>query len=118
MAYPFKCVYSVENICDTEEPIVKILVSVGKRYSKRAVARNKIKRRTKEAYRLNKSIIYDDAQVLTIENKQVKLAFIYISKKEEEYSTIEKGVKKALVAIKTRLTASDDICADSDDKVL
>ena len=41
----------------TDEPGVRIMVSVGKRYFKRAVKRNRVKRQLREAYRLQKELL-------------------------------------------------------------
>jgi ribonuclease P protein component len=50
--YPFKVFFL--KIPDSDEVSPQILVSVSKRLFARAVDRNKIKRRIREAYRLNK----------------------------------------------------------------
>lgn len=90
MAYPFKCVY---RFTDENEKLLRIVVSVGKRYHKRAVKRNIIKRRAKEAFRLNKKLFYD------AEASSVDLALIYVGKKEETYDIIAHGVTKAIKTV-------------------
>jgi len=70
-----------------------MLVSVSKRYSKSAVRRNLIKRRTREAFRLNKSRFAADGM------RHIDMAFIYISKKEESYDTIAQSVSRILAHI-------------------
>ena len=52
LAYPIRAVFQ-----KTEETGIRIMVSVSKRFFKRAVKRNRIKRQLREAYRLNKHLI-------------------------------------------------------------
>ena len=57
-----------------DEPVAQMMVSVPKRFFKRAVKRNRIKRQVREAYRLNKHILTDSID-LTI-HKKVSMCFI------------------------------------------
>lgn len=101
MAYPFKCVY---RVTEEDEKLLRVVVSVGKRYHKRAVKRNIIKRRAKEAFRLNKKLFYDAASI------SVDLALIYVGKKEETYDVIAHGVTKAIkTVISLSLESSDSV---------
>ena len=52
LAYPIRAVFQ-----KTEETGIRIMVSVSKRFFKRAVKRNRIKRQLREAYRLNKHLL-------------------------------------------------------------
>lgn len=67
MAYPIRVVFQ-----KTKETGTRIMVSVSKRFFKRAVKRNRIKRQLREAYRLNKHI-------LKPATGGVNIAFLWVS---------------------------------------
>ena len=69
-----------------------MLISVSKRYFKHAVDRNLVKRRTREAYRLNKSILLQKKD----SPLPASIAFVYIGKKIEDFAKIEKSMKSIL----------------------
>lgn len=84
---------------DTDQKINQIAVSVPKKKFKSAVKRNKIKRQIKEAYRLNKSIIYDYSDKNSI---WFKMIFIYKSKSIPTYKTIDSEVIELLKKMRDR----------------
>lgn len=51
-AFPIRAVYMPNEV-----GVVRVMVSVSKRYFKRAVRRNRIKRQLREAYRLQKELL-------------------------------------------------------------
>ena len=94
--YPVKIVYLKTSLL-SKFP-VQAAFTVGKRNFKRAVQRNLIKRRMREAYRLNKHQLYDE-----IGEKQVAVFFIYTAKTISEYRQIESSVKKGLKKLLSEL---------------
>ncbi|MEO1255265.1 MAG: ribonuclease P protein component [Bacteroidota bacterium] len=77
----------------TKEPSSphQILISVPKRNFKRAVDRNLLKRRIREAYRLNKEIIATKA-----DSDSFYIAFIYLSKQILPFKDIQAQLIKCL----------------------
>ncbi len=95
--YPFRYVFICEPIAEPGSG-VRLLISVPKRNHKRANRRNLIKRRTREAYRLNKSGIgYAIAPAYSL-----SIGLVYISKEVLEYKTIETSLKRILGEIQKR----------------
>ncbi len=80
IAYPLRICYLLN-----EQSNDQIVVSVPKKLFKRAYKRNLLKRRIREAYRLNQHLISNSEQ-----HKQI--AFMYISKEIATYKEIENSV--------------------------
>ena len=74
-------------------PAVQVVISVPKKNFKKAVDRNKIKRRIREAYRKNKKTLYEH---LESENKKIMLMLIFSDKERPEYKLVEKKVAEIL----------------------
>lgn len=89
--YPFRYVIFAE--CD-DRFSVEVLFSVPKKNHKRANVRNLLRRRTKEAYRLNKSILHDCGKTANLD-----MALVYSSKEVVDYKTIENAVRKILSTV-------------------
>jgi ribonuclease P protein component, eubacterial len=104
--YPFKVVYRTVDY--SEKEYLKIGISVSKRNFKRAVKRNYIKRRIREAFRLNKRPLK-----LLLEERRVglQLMLIYVSKEVQEYDDIEPKIK--IILEKLAKTASKGAGVDT-----
>lgn len=98
--HPFRYFWRASDAAAGEAPAVSVLFSVPKRQFKRAVKRNLLKRRMREAYRLNKKAITTAA---ADKGKHVSIALIYSSKEIYDYNTIENGIRRILVEIGKRL---------------
>jgi len=90
--YPFKVLYIKQETAQISP--VQALFVAPKRAFKKAVDRNTIKRRMKEAYRLQKPTFYSQ-----LSDQKISLAFVYIGKEIHNYKTFEKGMNKALLRI-------------------
>jgi len=95
LVYPFSVIWIEETKTDNLYP-AKFTISVSKKKFKRAVKRNRIKRLTKEAYRLNKFILYD---FLIENNLQIAFMLVYIEKEILSFEVIDKKMKKVLNAL-------------------
>jgi ribonuclease P protein component len=94
--YPFRYVVFAE--CD-ECFSVEVLFSVPKKNHKRANVRNLLRRRTKEAYRLNKGELTRFANEKGVE---LDIALIYSTKDLLPYKTIENALRRILADIASR----------------
>lgn len=87
-------VYPLRYIVITEQstqPSVEVLFSVPKRYHKRANKRNLLRRRMKEAYRLNKDLLAAEERGVAVD-----IALIYSSKEVLPYKSINNAISRIL----------------------
>ena len=94
--YPFRYMVIAE---ESTTPSVEVLFSVPKRYHKRANKRNTLRRRMKEAYRLNKVTL---TSVAMERGNGVDIALVYSSKEILPYKTIEYAICKILNEVGSR----------------
>lgn len=92
--YPFK-VYVLEvdqEVSGTHQA----LFSVSKKKIKKAVHRNLVKRRMREAYRLNKSLLEN------LQGNKKMIALVYVSSDIATFQTIQLKTRKILATIATQ----------------
>lgn len=94
----FRYCYRIGN----ELPFNRIVVSVPKKCFRRAVKRNLLKRRIREAYRLNKNLLPVNA-----EKGGTDILFIYSSKDILDFNTIVLSVRNILENLAAKVTAMD-----------
>ncbi|MEN7547772.1 ribonuclease P protein component [Rapidithrix thailandica] len=89
--FPFKILYTFPETSTEKYP--RVLISVPKRRFSKAVHRNKLKRRIREAYRLHKSAIF------TSDTNPDRLAIIYVGKEISDFHFLEKKLTAVLQKI-------------------
>ena len=78
---------------NSDDVAIKSIIVVPKKQLKLAADRNIVRRRMKEAYRLNKSEI---ESFLVDKNKQLNIAIVYQNEKILSYKVIEEKIKLIL----------------------
>ena len=86
-SFPIKLLF-LETDLPVKAP-VQIVISVPKKNFPKATDRNLLKRKIREAYRLNKEILF---RFLEKENKQLALMLVFSGKKHTDFPEIEKKI--------------------------
>ena len=101
--YPFRIQYLYQEF-ESAAP-VQMLISVPSKKFKKAVDRNRIKRITREAYRLNKTSLY---QALQMRNRKLRVAFIYTGTKLESFPVVNESVMKVIEHLIRHISAAEN----------
>ena len=88
--FPLRVTY---QFSPSEETAVQVGVTAGKRYFKKAVDRNRIKRLIREAYRLQK---HELAEVLKQKQQSCSLFFMYVDKTIPSFPVVKDAMNKCL----------------------
>lgn len=97
--FPIRVVYRLYDRPEYDPVAVQVLLSVPKRHLKHAVARNRVKRQLREAYRLQKEIL---AEALP-EGNHLDLAFIWLSDDLVDTATVHHRMGNLLARLAERL---------------
>ncbi|MDD2196380.1 MAG: ribonuclease P protein component [Bacteroidales bacterium] len=98
--YPYKVLYLPSAIID-EFPFAQVMFVVPKRKFKRAVDRNRIKRKMREAYRLNKHLL---EEWCIKNNTHIKLVVMYVASSHENFNAHQKAIQCIFSTIEKDLT--------------
>ena len=101
-SFPLRVVFMTED-ADSHEPLAKMMVSVPKRYFKRAVKRNHVKRLVREAYRHNKQLLFNSLEA-SEQCKTLSLCFIWTDSNLRPYKEVEQKVQNLLQRIAEKIS--------------
>ena len=99
-SFPFKIIYISEPRKDHFPPL-QFAFTIPKRSFKKAVDRNYLKRRIKEAFRLQKHQIYQSLS----KDQSIYGIIIYIDREKRDFHSIQKAYDKATAKLLASLLA-------------
>ncbi len=102
-SYPFRIMYYLDKTIErsSKSKGLRCTTSVPKKNFSKAVNRNKIKRKIKEAYRLNKLEL---AALQAEKTGELQIMFIYTAKDELSFDGIETACKLAIKKLKNSIS--------------
>lgn len=99
--YPFRILWSISPNAQVSTFQLQAAFSVPKKKFKKAVQRNTIRRRMKEAFRLNKEPFKKDMKEQPL---KLSLLIIFTPVYELDYEKIENGIKKTFQILNKQIT--------------
>jgi ribonuclease P protein component len=107
VAFPYRVIYLIREDGQQAPPKNKIslMVAVPKKRCRRAVLRNRIKRLTKEAYRLNKHCFHTDSLPASC---SIDMVFIYLESKAPGFAQSSEAMLKTAETINLKTA---EICS-------
>lgn len=101
IAYPLRAVYLAVPAGDTGHPVAaRFLISIPKKRIRHAVGRVLLRRRTREAYRLNRSLL----EPVVAQGTTVLIGFNWVAPDQRNYATIERSMRELLSKIAAATT--------------
>ena len=105
IAFPLRAVWLAVPALDDKPPVAaRFLISIPKKRIRHAVGRVLLRRRTREAYRLNRELLAD----VTAQGKTVLIGFNWVANEDRKYSTIERSMRELLNKIATAVTSDNE----------
>jgi ribonuclease P protein component len=102
---PFRFVFLPVQYLKGQFP-AQVVFSVPKKNFKLAIKRNLLRRRMREAYRLNKSNFYG---TLNLSGQKLAIMIIYIANDISDYTSIEDGIIKGMKKILSKLSENKPV---------
>lgn len=101
LAYPLRAVARADEVRASDAPVA-FLISIPKKRLRHAVDRVTMRRRVREAYRLN------HGRYQLPEGLRVDLGFVYVADKLMSYSAVERAMNRILAAMAAKYSSSSD----------
>ncbi len=102
LSYPVRAVARINAQRHSDAPIA-FLISVPKKRLHHAVDRVTMRRRIREAYRLNRD------SISLREGIRIDLAFVYVADKLRDYPAVDGAMKRILLALQQYFDEASDI---------
>lgn len=101
IAYPLRAVWiAVPAQEDKHTVAARFLISIPKKRIRHAVDRVLLRRRTREAYRLNREILRG---ITETSGKTALIGFNWLANENRDYATVERSMRDILVKISTAI---------------
>jgi ribonuclease P protein component len=101
-SYPLKAIYIITDF-QTNEANMEAVFVVPKKKFKKAVVRNSIRRKMREAFRLNKNELIE---VCKTKSKQISIAFIFSATEAKSFNQIQLATQNIFKEISKEIQGS------------
>ncbi len=112
IAYPLRVVWAESQTPAATQPTpaVRFMITIPKKRVRRAVKRVLLRRRVREAYRLNRHLI---VPALNGAGRHIDVAFIYLDSAPAPYCKISERMQESLGRIAEAVTGQQTNCDDT-----
>ncbi len=101
VSFPLRAIMRTHTY-EGKGPRVQVLISVAKRRLRHAVDRNRAKRQIREAYRLNKEILWEQLP----ENMALHLGFVWVADQPQDSALVHKRLVNLLHRVVEKVNAT------------